>query len=196
MGATFDHDPRRVSNVSGFLRRARPDNHHGRSDRGYVSLFNGLDLGDWVGDQQQWKVQRGVLTGTSDGKSASALILGGRDYGDFELRFDLRVKQGAGGVQMGGPGMGPLGVGLEVNTSVVRWFRNGLPFAIVSSVKPGEWNAYRVVCKGTSFDLFQNELKTDYTIVAGHLPPRGKISLIMPTGAPSDIEFRNIRLKE
>jgi hypothetical protein len=168
----------------------------GEAIEGYVSLFNGRDLGDWVGDQQQWKVERGVLTGTSDGKSASALVLGGRDYGDFELRFDLRVKPGAGGVLMRGPGMGPLGVGLEVNTSVVRWFSNGLPFVVVSSVKPGEWNAYRVVCKGSSFDLLQNEMRTDYTIVVGHLTPRGKISLIMPAGAPSDIEFRNIRLKE
>jgi hypothetical protein len=122
---------------------------------GYVSLSNGRDMGDWVGDQQQWKVEQGVLAGTSDGKSASMLVLGGRDYGDFELRFDLRVKQGAGGVQMRGPGMGPLGVGLEVNTSVVRWFGNGLPFVVVSSVTRGEWNAYRIVCKGSSFDLFR-----------------------------------------
>jgi hypothetical protein len=168
----------------------------GEAIEGYVSLFNGRDLGHWVGDQQQWKVERGMLTGISDGKSASALVLSDHDYGDFELRFDLRVKHGAGGVQMRGPGMGPLGVGLEVNTSVIRWLGNGLPFTIVSSVKPGEWNAYRVICKGSSFDLLQNEMRTDYTIVAGHLPPRGKISLIMPQGEPSDIEFRNIRLKE
>jgi len=49
---------------------------------GYVSLFNGHDLSEWVGDPEQWKVEGGVLTGKSDGNSASALILGQRDYGD------------------------------------------------------------------------------------------------------------------
>jgi hypothetical protein len=53
----------------------------------YKSLFNGRDLGQWTGDQQRWKVERGVLTGTSGGKSVSALVLGGREFGDFELRF-------------------------------------------------------------------------------------------------------------
>jgi hypothetical protein len=168
----------------------------GEASEGYVSLFNGRDLGQWVGDQRRWKVERGVLTGTSDGKSASTAVLGGRDYGDFELRFDLRIKHGAGGVQMRGSGMGPLGVELEVDTSAVRWLVNGSSFVIVSSIKPGEWGAYRIVCKGGSFDVIQNESKTANTVVVGHLPPRGKILLIMPTGEPSDIEFRNIRLKE
>jgi hypothetical protein len=171
----------------------------------YKSLFNGRDLGQWTGDQQRWKVERGVLTGTSGGKSVSALVLGGREFGDFELRFDLRVMHGAGGVQMRGPGMGPLGVELEVGASTacaltstlcVQWIINGSPFVIVSSVQPGEWNTYRVVCKGSTFDVFLNERSTSYNIVAGHSAPRGKLSLVMPAGAPSDIEFRNIRLKE
>jgi hypothetical protein len=172
---------------------------------GYQSLFNGRELGQWMGDQQRWKAERGVLTGTSGGKSASALVLGGREFGDFELRFDLRVMHGGGGVQMRGAGMGPLGVELEVGASVtcaltltlcVQWTINGSPFVIVSSVQPGGWNTYRVVCKGSTFDVFLNGRSTAYTIVAGHIPMRGKLWLVMPEGAPSDIEFRNIRLKE
>jgi len=171
---------------------------------GYQSLFNGPDLGQWMGDQQRWKVERGVLTGTSDGKSASALVLSTRELGDFELRFDLRVIRGAGGVHMRGPGMGPLGAELEVGalscalavTFCVQWIMNGSPFVIASSVQPGEWNTYRVVCKGSTFDVFLNERPTTYTIGAAHIAPRGKLSLIMPAGAPSEIEFRNIGLKE
>jgi hypothetical protein len=172
---------------------------------GYKSLFNGRDLGQWMGDQQQWKVERGVLTGTSDGKSASALVLGRRELGDFELRFDLRVMRGASGVHMRGPGMGPLGAELEVGASIscalaitfcVQWIVNGSPFAIVSGVQPGEWNTYRIVCKGSTFEVFLNERSTSYKIVAGHATPLGKLSLVMPAGAPSDIEFRNVWLKE
>ena len=39
----------------------------GEASDGYKSLFNGRDLGQWMGDQQRWKIERGVLTGTSDG---------------------------------------------------------------------------------------------------------------------------------
>ena len=163
---------------------------------GYVCLFNGRDLGQWVGDPEQWNVKGGVLTGTSDGKSVSTLVLGGREYGDFELRFDLRVTRGAGGVQMRGPGRGPLGVELEVDTRFARWLINGSEFIAVFSVKAGEWNAYRVVCKGGQFEVFHNGRSSAETIVVTHLQPRGKLWLVMPTGAPSDIEFRNIRLKE
>ena len=57
---------------------------------GFVSLFNGRDLAPWSGDETQWKAEQNLLTGTSDGKSVSALVLDQRDFGDFELRFDLR----------------------------------------------------------------------------------------------------------
>lgn len=168
----------------------------GEASEGFVPLFNGRDLGRWVGDPQVWKVERGLLTGRSDGKSDSALVLSGRDHGDFELRFDLCVKHGAGRVHMRGMGMGPLGVGLELGASAVQWFTNGSLFIVDSRAKPGEWNAYRVVCKGNQFEMFRNEVHSAYTIVAGHLATRGTLSLILPAGAPSAIEFRNIRLKE
>src|SRR5712691_10587111 len=113
--------------------------------------------------------------------------------------------RGAGGVHMRGPSMGPLGAELEVGASIscalaitfcAQWIMNGSPFAIVSSVQPGEWNTYRIVCKGSTFDVFLNERSTAYKIAAGHITPLGKLSLVMPTGAPSDTEFRDIWLKE
>jgi hypothetical protein len=161
---------------------------------GYESLCNGRELGQWIGNQQRWKVERGVLTGTSAGKAACALVLGGREFGDFELRFDLRVTHGAGGVRM--RGLGALGVELEVGASIVRWIMNGSPFVVASSVQPGEWNAYRVICKGSEFKVFRNERNTAYTIEASHYPRRGMLSLVMPAGAPSSVEFGNIWLKE
>ena len=109
----------------------------GETDGGYVPLFNGRDLGRWVGDREAWKVERGILTGTSDGRSDSALVLSGRDHGDFELRFDLRVKRGAGRLHVRGVGTGPLGVELAFGASVVQWFVNGSLFVVDSSAKPG-----------------------------------------------------------
>ena len=163
---------------------------------GFVSLFNGRDLAPWAGDETQWKVEQALLTGASDGKSVSALVIDSRDYGNFDLRFDLRVKRGAASVKMRGPGKGPLGVELEVGEAFVRWLVNGSVFAVVSNVKPGEWNSYRIVCKGDSFDVFQNGQTTTYTVSAAHQPPRGKLAFTLPAGAASEIELRNIRIRE
>ncbi|MDQ6699220.1 MAG: DUF1080 domain-containing protein [Acidobacteriota bacterium] len=150
----------------------------------------------WVGDREVWKLERGVLTGTSDGKSDSAWVFSGGELGDFELRFDLRVKRGTGRLQMRGVGRGPLGIGLEFGATDVRWLANGSLFVADSSAKPGEWYAYRIVCKGSEFEMFRNEVSAAYKIVAGHVAPRGTLSLILPAGARSEIEVRNIRLKE
>jgi hypothetical protein len=167
-----------------------------QTTEGFVSLFNGRDLTPWTTDEPHWKVEQTFLTATSDGKSISTLAIDGRDFGNFELQFDLRVKRGAASVKMRGPGKGPLGVELEVGESVVRWLVNGSPLAVVSNVKAGEWNAYRIVSKGDTFDVFQNGQPTTYTIVAGHQPPRGKLAFTLPAGAVSEIELSNLRIRE
>src|SRR5436190_556214 len=148
-----DHGPRRVLPSLACVVTSAQMLIMGQATARYVSLFNGSDLGQWLGDPLRWKVERGALTGTSDGKSASWLFLGGRDYGDFELMFDLRVKHGAGGVQMRAQGMGPVGVELEVGTKFVRWLVNGSPALVVAAVKAGEWITYRVICNGGRFEV-------------------------------------------
>jgi hypothetical protein len=163
---------------------------------GYVSLFNGRDLGGWVGDEQQWTVQRGALRGISDGKSSSVLVLSEREFGDFELRFDLCIHKGAGLVHMRGLGRGPVGVELEVGASTVHWLVNGTLVFTSANVRAGEWNAYRIVCKGTRFIAFQNEVQSALTLVVGHIRSSGKLSIVMPGGTPSEIELRSLRLKE
>ena len=162
----------------------------------YVSLFNGRDLREWAGNGEHWKVQNGLLAGTTDANPASTLLLHERVYSDFELRFDLRVTRGAGGVHIRGPGMGPLGVTLQADASYVRWLIDGRLFATVFSARRDQWYTYRVNCKGSRFDAFQNEVAADITVVAGHLETRGKLALSMPEGLRSEITFRNIAIRE
>jgi hypothetical protein len=163
---------------------------------GYQSLFSGHDLGAWVGDQQQWTAQGGTLRGISDGKSESALVLTGREYGDFELRLEICVRKGAAGIKVRWARRGPPGIEFEVGSSMARWLVNGSPFLTVANVKAGQWNEYQIICKGPRFNAFRNGISSGLEMVAGHTPPSGKIAILMPEGAPSDIELRNIRLKE
>jgi hypothetical protein len=68
----------------------------GDEDKGFVSLFNGLDLYGWKTDEGSWKVNDGHLkaTGNSDLVTVKA-------FGQFELLFDYKgqgwtVKQLSG----------------------------------------------------------------------------------------------------
>src|SRR5437899_6646566 len=92
---------------------------------GFVSLINGPDLAGWEGNSHAWKLDDGVLAGQSDGSSPAVLVVRGREFGGFELRFEARVRRGAVRVKMRGPGPGPLGVALEINSATVEWFGNG-----------------------------------------------------------------------
>ncbi|MCG8602281.1 MAG: DUF1080 domain-containing protein [Verrucomicrobiales bacterium] len=67
---------------------------------GFVSLFNGKDLSDWVipeGDNGHWKVIDGVIDydAQSEAKGDRNLWTA-KEYGDFELRIDWRIKKTTG----------------------------------------------------------------------------------------------------
>jgi len=99
-------------------------------------------------------------------------------------REDARAGTRAFGCRTGGRNVGR------------QWITNGHPFVAASLNQPGAWNAYRVICKGANFEIFRNQVSSTYEIQVGHLPPSGKLSLVLSAGAPSDIEFRNIRVRE
>ena len=118
---------------------------------GFSSLINGPDLAGWEGNQHAWKLDDGVLVGRSDGPSPAILVVSGREFGDFELRFEARVHRGAVRVKMHGPVSGPLGVALEINSATVEWFHNSKSAFVVANNRPDEWKEYRVSCSGTCF---------------------------------------------
>ncbi|MCE9552389.1 MAG: DUF1080 domain-containing protein, partial [Planctomycetes bacterium] len=72
-------------------------------EAGFVSLFNGKDLGGWEGAPGLWSVVDGVLTGqtTKENPTKSNTFLIYRDSGvdDFELRLSYRIGSGNSGIQ-------------------------------------------------------------------------------------------------
>ncbi|MDZ7619839.1 MAG: sulfatase-like hydrolase/transferase, partial [Patescibacteria group bacterium] len=64
---------------------------------GFVSLFNGRNLGGWAGDPRLWSVEEGAITGKTDGtlKMNRFLTWKGSTIRNFDLR--VKVKIGAGG---------------------------------------------------------------------------------------------------
>ena len=164
---------------------------------GFVPLINGTDLPGWQGNRDAWKLEDGLLVGRSDGSSPAVLVVSGRDFGDFELRFEARVHRGAVRVKMRGPGPGPLGVALEINTKTAEWFGNGGSVFVAANNHPDEWNHYRVVVvRASHFKLWQNGLPSALELASSHTDAKGKLSLHLSEGKPSDITLRRMRIRE
>jgi HEAT repeat protein len=74
----------------------------------------------------------------------------------------------------------------------------GDPAELLKHFKPGDWNSYRVVCRGSDIVIFVNGVLmcqiTDHhaTLAAA----RGIIALQMHPGPPMKVQFKNVRLKE
>ena len=163
---------------------------------GFSSLINGPDLAGWEGNQQAWKLDDGVLVGRSDGSSPAVLVVSGREFVDFELRFEARIHRGAVRVKMHGSGPGPLGVALEINSATVEWFGNRMSAFVVANNRPDEWKEYRVVVREHVFKVWQNGIPSGLDLAVSHADARGKLSLHLSEGKPSEVALRRIRIKE
>jgi hypothetical protein len=67
-------------------------------DPGFVTLFNGKDLAGWKippGDNGHWKVVDGTIDidAESESKAEDKSLWTERDFGDFVLRVDWRIKE-------------------------------------------------------------------------------------------------------
>jgi hypothetical protein len=75
----------------------------GRADAP-AEFFNGKNLDGWEGLMEYWSVQDGALVGSTgpDGIKFNTFLCSKRKYKDFELKFQVRLKDGRGnsGVQI------------------------------------------------------------------------------------------------
>jgi hypothetical protein len=76
--------------------------------------------------------------------------------------------------------------------------RIGDPAELLKRFRPGEWNTYRIVCRGPEITLYVNRVLmsriTDHH--ATQAASRGIIALQMHPGPPMKVQFRNLRLRE
>jgi HEAT repeat protein len=73
----------------------------------------------------------------------------------------------------------------------------GDPAELLKHFKPGDWNTYRIVCRGPGISLFINDVLM-CEITDHRVPPskrHGIIALQMHPGPPMKIQFKNIRLR-
>jgi 3-keto-disaccharide hydrolase len=209
--------------VAGIGRQAKDNT----PPEGFTALFNGKDLTGWQGlveypkrdkDPEKyaaqikaanekylphWKVEEGVIR--YDGKGQSLQTV--KDYGDFELWVDWKIKKG-----------GDSGIYLRGQPQVQIWDPDKAAQNAVGSgglfnnqknpSKPlkkadkpiGEWNTFRIVMKGDKVDIWLNgEHVVQDTVLENYfkrgdpLPATGPIEL---QHHGDELWFKNIYIKE
>jgi hypothetical protein len=204
--------------LSLLLAAAAGDETSSKPPEGFKPLFNGKDLEGWKpygGKPDSWGVEKGILFVRGGG----GWLMTEKEYADFELRLEFKVpKGGNSGVALRSPLKGdPAYTGMEIQIlddssykgRLKEWQHTGSIYGVVPpkkvATKPvGEWNRYRIVCKGRQVTVELNGEKVvdanldDYKekharAHPGILRDKGHIGLQEHGGR---VEFRNLWIKE
>ena len=192
----------------------------------WVSLFDGKTLDGWIqkNGTATYRVEDGTIVGKTKEGSPNSFLCTEKDYGDFELEFEVKVHdrlnsgvqvrsqtKPPGGDQKFGRVNGPQ-VEIESGPAEAGYIygeATGLGWLTPNEVrikhdhfKNGEWNKYRVVAKGPRIQTWINgEPIADLThegVFESH--PKGFIGLqvhgIKKGTGPYEVAWRNIRIRK
>jgi hypothetical protein len=195
-----------------------------KAEEGFTPLFNGKDLTGWVyaGDKpagKGYQVKDGVLFCTeNDGGN----LFTEKEYADFAFRFEFKLEDsGNNGVGIRSPLKGdPAYVAMEIqilDDNGKQWNNKLRPAQYHGSIydvvpakrgalKPaGEWNSEEIIAKGrqitvkvngqTIVDANLDDIK-DEAVLKKHPGLKNTCGHIGFLGHGSNVEFRNIRIKE
>jgi len=182
-------------------------------EEGFVPLFNGKDLTGWEGDAKLWVVENGMLVGRSQGITYNDFLATAKPYGDFLLRFQIRLVGGKGNT-----GMQFRSKRVENSHEVAGYQADFAPGwwgklydearrkkvlaepkeeDLKKVLKADDWNDYEVRAEGAKITLTLNGLKTvEYTEADDKIPRTGIFAAQVHAGGPMEVQFKNIRIKE
>jgi len=199
--------------------RKPPHPHPPRPPKGFVSLFNGVNLEGWgeVGPAC-WSVQDGVIacSGLSEG---TGWLRSNRMYRDFILRLEYRISPGGNsGIFLRAPHYGRssrLGMELQIQDDGNSPPSNTCTSAVYSVVAPrvnpakpaGEWNQVEITLKHRHLRVVWNgqvvhDIHLDDPALSANRPRthllyrRPNWGYIGLQNHRSRVEFRNIFLNE
>ena len=189
------------------------------AEGGWISLFNGKDLTGWEqkNGKATYEAKDGCIVGTSAPNSPNSFLCTTKDYGDFELEFEVKVDAA-------------LNSGVQIRSQSIPSYQNGRVHGyqveiavdgfsggiydearrgkflnaeqptekIKGLLKDNEWAKYRVICKGDHIQTWVNGVQV--TDLRDDMTKSGFIGLqVHGVGARTDplrAWWRNIRLRE
>ena len=156
---------------------------------GFVSLFDGKTLDGWVqkNGTATYRVVEGTIVGTTVEGSWNSFLCTEKEYGDFELTFEVKVDKGLNtGVQIRSKtreqsiGEGPnraagrvIGPQVEIESSGKNGAEAGYIYAEATGLgwltpkerliphkhfQDGQWNRYRIVAQGSRIRTWINDI--------------------------------------
>jgi HEAT repeat protein len=189
---------------------------------GFVSLFNGRNLDNWIGNKKSYIAQDGMIIVKPSDDSGGNLYTE-KEYADFIFRFEFQLTPAANnGLGIRAPLTGDaayVGMELQILDDTAPVYANLQPYQYHGSVygviparrgflKPtGDWNYEEVKIQGTQIVITLNGT----TIVDGNIAgPRDNGTLdhndhpglknttghIGFLGHGSELKFKNIRIKD
>ncbi len=178
---------------------------------GFKPIFNGKNLKGWDGDPRLWTVEQGVLVGSTDGNkiTGNTFLISDKEYGDFELRLKIKLRNHNSGIQFRSEKVMPGWVvkGLQADAAQGNWWgsiydEKGKRGVIVNGwkgkgekvVKADDWNDVTIYCKGDEIRITLNGLVTSELKDSTKLS--GILGLQLHAGPDMRVEFRDVRLKE
>jgi HEAT repeat protein len=200
---------------------ASPGLTEAEKDEGFVSLFNGRDLGGWTGDTKGYVAEDGKIVIYPERSSGN--LYTEKEYSDFVFRFEFKLTPGANnGVGIRAPLEGDAAyAGMEIqvldDAAPVWWGLqpyqyHGSIYGVVPARRgtlkpPGEWNTEEITARGRRIRVVVNgsvivDADLDQATAGGTIDhrdhpglgrERGHIGFL---GHGSIVEFRNLRIRE
>jgi hypothetical protein len=189
-----------------------------KAPEGFKPLFNGKDLTGWkaTGNKSVWGVDKGAIFVE---KGGGGWLLTEKEYGDYELRVEYKLSKGANsGIALRTPDKGdPAYVGMEIQLiddegwpgKLADYQHTGSIYDVVPSSKTnnkpiGEWNAMRIVCKGSKILIEVNGEKVVDANLDDHKEKKGarhpgilrEKGFVGFQSYNTRVEFRNAFIKE
>jgi hypothetical protein len=189
--------------------------------QGFVSLFDGSNLDNWIGNKTGYVVEEGAIVAHPENGGKGNLYTKD-EYSDFEFRFEFQLTPGANnGLGIRTPTEGDaayVGMELQILDNEADIYKNLKPYQYHGSVygvipskrgfhKPiGEWNTQEVIVKGSKIKVILNgtvildgdidEASKDGTADHNKHPGlKNKSGYIGFLGHGDVVRFRNIRIK-
>ncbi len=177
---------------------------------GFVPLFNGKDLEGWEGDSSLWSARDGMLVGDSPGVKLNNFLATEASYGDFILKFSVRLAGDSGnsGVQFRSvrvPGHEMSGYQADVGPGYWgslydesrrnRMLAPAAPKALAGLHK-GDWNHITVRAMGGEITLTLNGLESvKYAEADPAIAREGRIAVQVHAGGPMRVEFKDLYIQ-
>ena len=184
-----------------------------------VSLFDGKSLDGWnvrPGEEKWWSVRDGAITGGSleEKVPLNTYLASDRTYGNFDLRFKIRMVKGEGFANSGMQirsirEKGSAMKGYQVDAGTGYWGdlydehrRNKKiagaidPEALKAVVKDWDWNEYRILSEGARIRSWINGVAAlDFTEKDRTIPLDGLIGLQAHSGGRFLVQMKDVSIE-